>query len=291
MALKAKGFIIDFPSKKETLFEKAISLLNGKVGFEAKDLKYNEYEELNKKLKTVKPIKNLVEYLRIIKDNNEISKIKKAVQITDKVFAETLGYLKPRQTELKVARKICDLVIKYGAQDISFPPIVAFGKNSARPHYKIGETKLKKNGILLLDLGVKYKGYCSDLTRTIYIGEPDRKFEKIYKAVLEAQSAAIKTIKPGIKAKDIHNTVVKVFKRKRLENKFIHSTGHGIGLDVHEHPSIYANSSAVLKEGMVITIEPGIYIEGWGGVRIENVVLITKNGSEILSKAPKAIIH
>lgn len=290
-SLTKSGFEVVYPAERNTLLHTAVSFLKGKVGFETRDLRYGEYEFINKKLDSITPTKNLIEDLRILKDKDELRRIKKAVKLTDRVFNEILNHLRVGQTEFEIAQKIHSLAIKYGGEDISFPTIVAFGKGSSMPHYHTAAAKISKGQMLLLDFGVRYQGYCGDLTRMVYFGKPDEKFTKIYRVVQKAQQAAIEAVADGAAAKKTHKAALGVLRKAGLEKNFLHGVGHGVGMDIHEAPFLSEDSDTILKERMVITIEPGVYIEGWGGVRIEDVVLVTKNGHEVLSKASRDIIR
>jgi Xaa-Pro aminopeptidase len=226
-----------------------------------------------------------------VKNANELSNIRRVVEITDRVFSKVINFIRPGQKEIEVAEEINRLATKYGSDKMAFPTIVASGVHSATPHHLTSNKKIKNNKMLLLDFGVNYKGYCSDLSRTLFIGRPDSKFKKIYYAVLQSQKAALRQVKEGNAGKEVHNSALNVLKNAGLADKFIHAVGHGIGLKVHESPKLYPKSRTKLKAGMVITIEPGVYIKGWGGVRIEDMVLVTKNGYEVLSKSSKNIIQ
>lgn len=289
--LTKSDFEVVYPAERNNLLHTAVLLLKGKVGFETGDLKYAEYEFVQKKLQSAVPIKKLIEELRVVKERGEIRKIKKAVELTDKVFGGILAHLRVGQSEFEIARKIHSLAIKYGGEDISFSSIVAFGKNSAMPHHRISTAKIERGKMLLLDFGVRYEGYCGDLTRMVYLGEPDEEFRKIYRFVRKAEESAIETVADGVEAKKVHQAALGVIKKAGLEENLLHGVGHGVGMDVHEAPSLSEDSETILKDGMVVTVEPGVYIEGWGGVRIEDVVLVRKNGYEVLSKSPKEIIQ
>ena len=251
-----------------------------KIGIEENDLSVAEYRKIRKYFKTV----NLADLqsLRIIKDSFEIKSIEKACKFGDEAFDHILGKIKKGVTERKLAFEIEFFIKKKGA-DISFPPIVAFSANSSIPHHKTSNRKLKTDNIILLDFGVKYQNYCSDMTRTIFFGKADHKFKKIYKTVLESQQKAIDYLASSFYPRSSADKKVKASNVDRVARKHItdngfptipHSLGHGIGIEVHEQPRLSPKSKDILTEGMVFSIEPGIYISGYGGVRIEDIFVI-----------------
>ncbi len=227
--------------------------------------------------------------LRMVKDEEELNFIKKAVEITDKVFADLLKEIKVGMTELEVAGLMYYLGLKYGAEGFSFYPIVASGAKSSVPHAQTSNDKIKE-GILLLDFGFKYNGYCSDMTRTIFVKEIPDNFEKIYNTCLLAQNEAKKAIKAGVKANELDKIARNIIEEAGFKGKFIHSLGHGLGIDVHEEPSVSSLSNVKLLPNTVITIEPGIYIEGVGGIRIEDDCVVKENGFVCFNNSPTDII-
>ena len=245
-------------------------------------------------LKVLKTIN--ADSLRIIKTNNEIKKIKKACRLGDKTFDYILKKIKFGVTEKEIAFEI-EFFIKKSGGDISFRPIVAFGENSAVPHHQATNNKLTNNQIVLLDFGVKLNNYCSDMSRTIFFGSAEEEFKKMYDAVLQAQDLAIqqfskKTIKQlekGIKASEIDKIARDHITSKGYKT-IPHSVGHGIGIEVHEAPHLSPNSKDILKEGMVFSIEPGIYIPGFGGVRIEDLVVLEKTGVRLITRSSRKLI-
>lgn len=250
------------------------------LGFEADHMKYSEYEQLSKKLKIkLVPTSSFLENVRIIKTAAEIEKTKQAAKLTNQVFSFIKDTDKQGMTERELVRKIKDYIFDLGV-DISFDPIVAFGKNSALPHFVPSTDKIGE-GILLVDLGVKYKGYCGDMTRTYYLGKPNQRYKDLYELVQKANREVIKAIKPGVTEDDLWGICEQVL-GEDIKN-MPHTLGHGIGLGVHENPRIYKDGNRKLESGMVITIEPGLYYPGWGGVRIEDYVLVTEKGCEVLS--------
>lgn len=237
----------------------------------------------------LKPI--LMSNVRMIKSAVEIKKIKKAAKIGDKVFATILKKIKPKMTEKALERIIINSMLKYGADDASFNSIVASGERSSLPHGRASDKIINQNEIITCDFGVMYQGFCSDMTRTFVLGEIlSKQLEEIYNIVLTAQTLAIQAIKPNIVASSLDKICRDYITNKGYGQYFSHSTGHGLGIEVHEAPYINATSDVVLCPGMVITIEPGIYLPKLGGVRIEDDILVTSDGYEILTNAPKKLI-
>jgi Xaa-Pro aminopeptidase len=232
--------------------------------------------------KRIKPIANVIEIIRRTKDSYEVSAIKKAARIASQALDASLRFIKPGITESELAGEIEHQIRNLGAK-VSFETIVAFGPNAARPHHSSGKRKLRKNDSILVDFGAKVEGYCCDMTRCFPVGKPGRLFEKAYQAVRQAQSAAIAKVKAGVSLKAVDEAARKVIRELGFEPHG-HGTGHGLGLEVHELPIVGQDSKGKLQAGDVITIEPGIYIPGKLGVRIEDDVLVTKTGCKILSR-------
>lgn len=269
-------------------FEKNIlKIIKKELEFENHHLTMNQFEAWKKRLKKVnlKNIKNRIEELRSIKDEEEIRLLKKSQAINEKTLERTKKLLKLGVSELEIAWKIKQIGHDLGAEDISFEPIIAFGSHSSTPHHQNTSKKLDKNELVLIDMGMYYQGYASDMTRTILPKKPSAEQIKIYDLVLKSQLAGIKAIKAGKKCADIDKASRKVM--GKYEKYFGHSLGHGIGLEVHEMPSLSSKSKEILKENMVVTVEPGIYLEGRFGVRIEDMGRVTKTGYENFTKAPK----
>ena len=252
--------------------------------FDENKTSYGWYRQLKAHLKiTPVPVRSLVSDLRVIKDEVEIKALKKSATLLRKAFVFAKKQLKTGITELEIVRRVDAYVKEKGAEGVSFDPIIAFGKNSAMPHYHPGTAKLKKNDIVLMDMGVVVDGYASDMTRTYFHGKPDKKLEEIYEVTAAAQKAALDLCKAGTLIKDLETASKKAM--GKYQRHFIHSLGHGIGLEVHEEPRLASQgvwAKKRLQAGMVVTIEPGIYLPGLGGVRIEDAVIITKTGCDIL---------
>lgn len=233
---------------------------------------------------------DLVNEMRIIKDKSEIEIIKKAAQITDQCFYHILKYIKPGVTEWDIAIEIEYFYKKHGCQGTSFATIVASGAGSSMPHYKTGNKKIRSGEPVLIDMGCVYNGYCSDITRTIFIGTIPDEISTIYSVVKDAQQKAVNAVKAGLTTNKLDSIARDFIAAKGYGALFGHSLGHGVGLDVHEMPAVKQNGAVALKNGMVITVEPGIYIPKEGGVRIEDMVLVTSNGHEILTGSTKELI-
>ncbi len=230
----------------------------------------------------------LVHEVRAVKNKKELDSIVKAQRIAERVLVDVLKNLKDGVTELEIANFIKKSFVKYGAPILSFPPIVAFGKNTANIHHEPGKNKLKKGDFIMFDFGCTVNHYCSDMTRSYFWGEPSARQKKVYLAVLEAQNRAEKLLKKGEKKAKIVDSSARSFLNKKFGKKnFQHGLGHGVGTVIHEWPNFKPKSEDVLPVGCVMTIEPGLYFKGFGGVRIEDMVIITKNGCQNITNVPK----
>lgn len=260
-----------------------------KIGFEKDNLTVSEHESLKLKLSAIfSPISNIVEEERIIKDGEEITKIKNAAKATDKAFKFIKKKIKKGISEKELALEL-EFFLKKTAGDIAFLPIVAFDKNAAIPHYLPSkDQQLMTNSLILLDFGAKVNGYCADMTRVVFFGKPKAEYLKIYNTVLTSQEKALSVIKSGIATHDVDKVARNHIKESGFP-EYPHGLGHGVGLAIHEAPRLKPESTEVLKENMVVTVEPGIYIDGECGVRIEDLVVLTSDGCEILSKSGKEI--
>ncbi|MDK9699122.1 MAG: Xaa-Pro peptidase family protein [bacterium] len=233
---------------------------------------------------------DVVDKLMAVKDEEEIALHKKAVAITDKVFNDILSLIKPGVRELDIALEISYRHRKYGADGDSFEPIVASGWRGALPHGRASEKKIKRGELVTVDFGCYYHGYASDLTRTVAVGKVNAKQREIYDIVWHANSAAIKAARPGMKTAELDAVARDLITAAGYGKEFGHGLGHGLGIDVHSWPRVSSLDPNTLQEGMIFTIEPGIYIDGFGGVRIEDDVLLTATGAKPLNKAPKELI-
>jgi Xaa-Pro aminopeptidase len=231
----------------------------------------------------------MVERLRVIKDQGEIQQIRSAVELASSIFSEAIANIASGTTENVISAHLDFLARKAGAEKMSFETIVASGSRSALPHARPTHEAIVR-GFVVLDYGVIVSGYCSDMTRTVHVGRADDASRDLYAAVLEAQLAGIAAVKPGIEAAQVDEAARKVLRKRKLDKFFTHSLGHGLGLEIHEVPRLAKGQTQLLEPGMVITIEPGAYIPGTGGVRIEDTVLVTKTGCEVLTPTSKELV-
>jgi Xaa-Pro aminopeptidase len=261
------------------------------LGFEENYLTVYQRDSLKKISKGVKFKKShfIIEKIREIKTKEEITLIKKSQQINEKILADTLKFLKEGKTEKEIEWFILNKIHEYKADGPSFNPIIAFGTHSSIPHHQNTNKKLKKGDIVLIDMGVKYKGYCSDMTRTFFTKSPTKLQEKVYNTVLKAQKSAIKILKNNIYSSKINKAATDIIKEAGYIKNFQHALGHGVGLEIHELPNLGAEKSVKLKSNMVTTIEPGIYLEKNFGVRIEDMVIIESTKNQNITKAPKKL--
>jgi len=234
---------------------------------------------------------SLVEPLRRQKDDDELAILSEAALIGCRIFDHILTVIRPGIAEIEVAAELEHRARLLGAEAMSFDTIVASGPRSAMPHGRATSALLPRRGFLTLDFGIILKGYCSDMTRTVYLGQPKANEREAYQAVLEAQQAAVAAVNAGARCGDVDEAARSVLRKSGLAEAFTHSTGHGLGLEIHEPPRIGAGQTSRLQAGMVVTIEPGIYLAGQFGVRIEDIVAVTRNGGKVLTPAPKALIE
>lgn len=258
------------------------------AAFEAEAVTYSGYQTLTEKLDglELRPVKRWVEDQRLIKAEAEVAAIREAAAKVDRALARFLTQLEPGRTEREMMLHLeCELA----AEDTepAFPVIVASGESASRPHAVPGSRRLAEGEMLKIDVGGVYDGYRSDLTRTYFVGDADAKFAEIYRLVLQAQEAALAVAGPGVPCREVDSAARQVIVDGGYGEAFSHGLGHGVGLEVHEGPRVSAKSEDVLRPGMVVTIEPGIYLEGWGGVRIEDLALVTEDGVEVLTHTPK----
>lgn len=261
------------------------------LGFEADHLTVAQHGRLRNQLREADcemvETSELVANMRITKDQQEVASLEKAISIGDEALMEATRGMQPGVTERQLAINYLTAARRLGASNISFDTIVASGPNAARPHHQPTDRQIQEGEPIVFDCGVIYEGYCSDLTRTLVLGEPPPKVREIYNIVLEAQTKGIEAVKPGIKGKDADAAARQVIERAGYGPQFGHGLGHGVGLEIHEQPYLSRGGELTLQPGAAVTVEPGIYIPGWGGVRIEDVVLVEETGARLLSKAPK----
>jgi Xaa-Pro aminopeptidase len=271
--------------------EQAKKLGIKKLGFEEEYLTFATFKTYEKAIDgELVPVSGLIEKLRLIKNDAEIKILKEAADIADAAFKHIIEFIRPGKTELEVSNELEFFMRKAGATSSSFDTIVASGLRSALPHGVATDKVIEKGDIVTLDYGAYYKGFVSDITRTVAVGEPDAKLKEIYNIVLESQYIGMEGIKPGMTGKEADALTRDYISEKGYGEYFGHSTGHGIGLEVHEGPALSSRSNVVLKPGMIVTCEPGIYVPGLGGVRIEDDTMITADGNEALTHSTKDLI-
>ena len=262
-----------------------------KIAFEGKNISYANFKKYSDRFQNIEfiPTEDFVEQTRMVKDREEIIKIKKAAQITTESLKEIFEMIEPGVRELDIATELAYTMRKKGAQKEAFESIVVSGERSSLPHGKPSEKKISEGELITIDAGANYQNYNSDITRTIVLGEENEKQKEIFSIILEAQEETLKSLKPGLKCSEVDSIARNLIEKKGYGKYFGHSLGHGVGLDIHELPRVSFNDETVLLPGMVITIEPGIYLPEIGGVRIEDTVLITEEGYEILTWFPKIL--
>jgi len=263
------------------------------VLYESHDLRVSELSNIQKTTPhlVLKNSEELIENLRIIKTQDEVELIKKAVSITDETYFRLIDFLQnsdyTQLTELDVSDKLTKISRELGGEGLGFSSIVASGSGSAEPHYETGTRKLQKSEVLLFDFGVKHNGYSGDLTRIVSLGPPSPEVKRIYDIVLDNLNQSVAACKPGVTAGSLYDLSNSLFKIQGLDKNFLHGLGHGIGLEMHETPLLRPGHTEKIEAGMTLTIEPGLYFENQFGIRIEDFVLVTENGCKILSKAPR----
>jgi len=262
-----------------------------RVGFESTHVTVDQHQRWAEAAKGFElvPTKGIVEELRAVKDEGELALIRQAVELSDAALAHIVEWLRPGMTEKEVAWELEAFMRTHGADTIAFDLIVGSGPNGAMAHAEPSDRQIQEGEPIVLDLGARVGGYCSDLTRTICLGAPDEKLRQIHSIVLEAQETAEAAMRAGLKGSTVDAIARDLIVAAGHGEHFGHSLGHGVGLAVHERPRLAKTSEDVLQAGMVVTVEPGIYIEGWGGVRIEDLVVVREQGIEVLTSAPKGL--
>ncbi len=267
-----------------------------RVGFESQDVTVSLHSALMKAIEETEgsnhpelvPTTGIVEKLRVYKDDDELALLSEAIRIADEAIDAVSPGIEPGVTEESIAWELEKAMRERGAEMISFDTIVGAGPNGALPHHRADATIVNPNDAIVIDMGAKYQGYCSDLTRTVFVGEPDDKFREIYGIVLEAQLTAEERVRAGMTGKEADAIARDIIADAGYGDDFGHSLGHGVGLEVHEFPHVGPTAEEdVLEDGMVFTIEPGIYLPGWGGVRIEDMVVLEDGKARVISKAQK----
>lgn len=263
------------------------------IGFEENYVSVNQYRKRQRDAgdeKTLVPMQKRIDALRQIKDDEEIRRIAEAERIGDEAFSYILDKIKPGVTEREIALELEFFMKKQGAAALSFETIAASGVRSAMPHGAASQKVIEKGDLLTLDFGCVYEGYCSDMTRTVAVGSVSDRQREIYEIVLKAQLAALDVIKPGMRCAEVDKTARDIIKAAGYGDNFGHSLGHSVGIQIHESPVFSAKSRDAVKAGHVITVEPGIYVDGFGGVRIEDLVVVTEEGIQNLTRSPKELL-
>ena len=285
--------------EQENLTEQINSLMkkhNAKsLAVESMDMTLSRMSFLEKKFPDIEFIKsdelsNNIYDMRTIKSTEEIEKIHKAQKIAEKAFDEILGFIRPGVTEREIALKLDNCMLENGAEGLSFETIALAGANTSMPHGVPGNYKVKNGDFVLMDFGAVYDGYHSDMTRTVCVGQSSEKMGKIYDIILKAQLEALKKVKSGITGSELDGYARDIIDESGYGDFFGHSLGHGVGMEIHEFPTASSKSETILKENMVVTVEPGIYLPGEFGVRIEDFVVVTENSHQNLTNCPKKLI-
>lgn len=260
-----------------------------RIGFEPEHMTVAQFNEVERALGADRwiPASGIIEGLRMVKEESELQIMQEAADLADRAFEHICSYLKPGLSELEVALELEIFMRNNGAASTSFETIVASGERSALPHGVASSRKLRNNEFVKLDFGAYYQGYCSDITRTVVLGQPSDRHREIYAIVLEAQLHALEHIKPGMTGREADALTREIIKRYGYSDYFGHGTGHGLGLEIHEAPRLSMTSDTVLQPGMTVTVEPGIYIPDFGGVRIEDDIVITETGCRRLTHSSK----
>jgi len=263
-----------------------------RVGFEKSRMTVEAHQTLRDALPMrceLEPAGGWIERQRMLKSDREIDAIRRSVELNSRAFEQVAGRVRPGMRESELAAELDYKVRRLGAEGPAFETIVAAGARTALPHARPTAAKLPARGFVLVDMGAMLDGYASDMTRMLFLGRPDTRAKRAYRAVLEAQLAAIDAVRAGVQAQAVDGAARRVLARHGFERAFVHSTGHGLGLEIHEPPRIGKKEKTPLQKGMAVTIEPGVYLEGFGGVRIEDTVIVTDSGCDVLTPALKEL--
>jgi Xaa-Pro aminopeptidase len=263
-----------------------------RVGYEPARLTCDAFDSIESRLPmgaSLEPVNGWIEQLRMVKTADEIDRIRRSVETNSGAFEQTIRRFREGMTESDFAAELEYRMRRLGAEKPSFDSIVAGGPRSALPHAQPTAAKLQNGQLVVVDMGAIQDGYCSDMTRMLFIGTPTAKVKRLYAAVLEAQLAAVAAVRPGVLATKVDRAARQVLKGHGLDRFFVHSTGHGLGLEIHEPPRIGKRDKTRLEAGMAITIEPGVYLEGYGGIRIEDTLVVTENGAEVITPTNKSL--
>jgi Xaa-Pro aminopeptidase len=286
----------DVVISKGPLITDVLAAISGRrlkrVGYEPARMTCDVFESLKGRLPlkaSLEPAGGWIEELRSVKSASEIARIRRSVETNSQAFEQAVSRVKAGMKEQDLAAELEYRMRRLGAEKPAFDTIVAAGARSALPHAQPGAAKLAPGDLVVVDMGAQQDGYCSDMTRMLFLGKPPARVKRTYRAVLEAQMAALDRVRAGSSTARVDATARRVLRGYGLERAFVHSTGHGLGLEIHEPPRIGRRDKTRLKTGMAITIEPGVYLEGFGGIRIEDTVVVTRNGCEILTPTPKTL--
>ena len=261
------------------------------VGFESAAMTVENHQKYTQELPCIlTPAQSLLDDLRASKDEEELEAMRQAQRVTDSAFKAILNYIRPGMTEKEIAARLVYELMRLGGEKVSFDPIVAAGANGSRPHAVPTDQKVEQGMFITMDFGCKVNGYCSDMTRTVALGQPTEEMERVYLTVLEAQKAGINAARAGVVGKEVDAAARKVIEDAGYGEYFSHSFGHALGIDIHEAPGASSTENRILPAGAVISAEPGIYIPGKFGVRIEDVLILKENGCEDITRSPKDLI-
>lgn len=263
-----------------------------RVGFEKSRMTVEAHQTLKDALpmrSSLEPVVGWIERQRAVKSSREISAIRRSVELNSRAFEQAAKHVRTGMRETELAAELDYRMRRQGAEGPAFETIVATGARTALPHARPTSARLVRGALLLVDMGAMLDGYASDMTRMLFLGKPGARVKRAYKAVLEAQLAAADAVRAGVPAKAVDRAARRVLASHGLANAFVHSTGHGLGLEIHEPPRIGKKEKTPLETGMAITIEPGVYVEGFGGIRIEDTVAVTDNGCEVLTPTSKEL--
>lgn len=292
---QAAQYSIHSVKNKPSIFEETVKVLEelkvSAIGFEQDHMSYRLYTKYQEAATAeMVPLSGEIEKLRMVKSKEEISRLKTAAEISDAAFTHILSFVQPGVAEVDVANELEAFMRKQGAASSSFDMIIASGERSALPHGLASKQVIRHGDMLILDYGAYYEGYRSDMTRTVAAGEPDARLKDIYAVVLEALMRSLHSIKPGITGRQADAFSRQYIEQQGYGKEYGHGSGHGVGLDIHEEPFMSPRCEHIIQPGMVLTVEPGIYVPGLGGVRIEDDILITDHGNEVLTASPRELI-
>lgn len=261
------------------------------VGFESGEMTVDAHRRYAQELPCIlTPAQTLLDDLRAAKDEEELDIMRRAQEITDEAFKAILNFIRPGLTEREIAARLVYELMRRGGEKMSFDPIVAAGPNGSRPHAVPGDQVVDTGMFITMDFGCKVEGYCSDMTRTVALGQPTEEMEKVYAAVLAAQKAGINAARAGVTGREVDEAARRCLREEGYEEYFTHSFGHSLGIDIHESPNASPSESRVLPVGAVISAEPGVYLPGRFGVRIEDVLILNESGCEDITRSPKDLI-